>query len=830
MLKVTKKFTPRPRAIQGDLAQLPEALQPLTRVPQWVCWCFRRKASGNGWTKPPVSAHGGPASSTDPSTWSTYEEAVAYVKSGRADGIGFVLTPDLSYAAIDVDGCRYPDLKYLAEWGQDFLEQAVRCETYAEVTPSGEGIRIWGLTEAETRSHVPYKLGLEGSGHKCQIELYRRTNQYVTITGADITAASQLGNIDRVFDWAPRWAARHPRSTQPVNGSGTAPGHGPVVDLTVDEIDRLVAEGVPEGSADRSQLFHGICWHFAGYGYGIEQIADMFEDHPGGIAQRYVQEGRLLIREVARCLRDHNELGAEARQILAETEGKRAEKPAQKPTQSAKTNGHGKPEPESEPERESNPKLDSSQIPPLEAMRDELLDLGFTDEEIDRMTPEGAWKRLGHTIQEPVQDDFPADDGGDWGEDDEENEEDDDESDIIRIRPKKNPKDDAELVVIDAGVDESLPPPRAWLMANQFCRGFVSSLIAPGGVGKTTLRLAQYIALATGREITGQKVFTRCRVLVLSFEDDENELRRRIHAICKTYEIPISELQSWLFYSCPKKRLKLATMDPRQGPAIGQLEEKVRKQIQAKHIDLVGFDPLVKVHAISENDNTGMDFVVGLLTELAIDYKIAVDAPHHSRKGALSPGDADSGRGASAIVDAGRLNYTLTPMTDEEMEKFPEIKPEDDRLFVRLDPAKVNILKKSRLAIWFELIDVPLGNGNALYPEGDHVQSIKPFKAQAIGTAVSDEIKEEILTVIERGLIDPATGQPTGQRYTAAKGNVKERAAWRVVAQFVPELTEAACQEWINDQLGKTLESRPYVDPTRKGKSDQKQPLGLFRI
>jgi hypothetical protein len=39
---------------------------------------------------------------------------------------------------------------------------------------------------------------------------------------------------------------------------------------------------------------------------------------------------------------------------------------------------------------------------------------------------------------------------------------------------------------------------------------------------------------------------------------------------------------------------------------------------------------------------------------------------HHTRKGTLTPGDADTGRGGSSIKDAGRLVCTLTVMREEE--------------------------------------------------------------------------------------------------------------------------------------------------------------------
>src|SRR5215470_286709 len=73
---------------------------------------------------------------------------------------------------------------------------------------------------------------------------------------------------------------------------------------------------------------------------------------------------------------------------------------------------------------------------------------------------------------------------------------------------------------VDAGDDPGPIPPRGWLLANQFCRRFLSSIVATGGTGKTSLRMLQYLALATGRPLTGEHVFRRCRILMLSFEDD----------------------------------------------------------------------------------------------------------------------------------------------------------------------------------------------------------------------------------------------------------------------------------------------------------------------
>jgi hypothetical protein len=85
--------------------------------------------------------------------------------------------------------------------------------------------------------------------------------------------------------------------------------------------------------------------------------------------------------------------------------------------------------------------------------------------------------------------------------------------------------------VLDAGDDIDPPSPREWLLGNVFCREFLSSLFGDGGVGKTALRYAQYMSLALGRPLTDEHIFQRCRILIISLEDSDKELRRRIWAL-----------------------------------------------------------------------------------------------------------------------------------------------------------------------------------------------------------------------------------------------------------------------------------------------------------
>jgi len=369
------------------------------------------------------------------------------------------------------------------------------------------------------------------------------------------------------------------------------------------------------------------------------------------------------------------------------------------------------------------------------------------------------------------------------------------------------------LEVFDAGDDLDLPPPRGWLLGNQFCRGFLSSLVAPGAVGKTALRLAQLLSLATERSLTGQRLFARCRVLLLSFEDGRDELRRRVAAACIHHNINPADLKGWLYYATPKG-IKLAELTNRGSRQRGRLEQELRDKIVELKPDIVCLDPFVKTHSLEENDNSAMDFVCELLAALADEFNIAVDAPHHARKGLTTPGDADTGRGGSSIRDAGRLVYTLTPMDEAEAKQF-NIEAGDRRSFIRLDSAKVNIVRTARSATWFKLVSVNIGNATEQYPSGDEVQTVQPWTPPDTW-AVPSVTLNAVLTDIDAGL-------PNGQRYSKAPAAGQARQVWRVIQKHIPGHSEAQCRQiihaWLDTGL---LYSEKYDDPV-----DRKERQGL---
>lgn len=381
----------------------------------------------------------------------------------------------------------------------------------------------------------------------------------------------------------------------------------------------------------------------------------------------------------------------------------------------------------------------------------------------------------------------------------------------------------------DAGKDSYNISPRAWLLGNTYCRQFVSSLIATGGGGKTATRILQALSCATGRELTGEKVFERCRVLYVSLEDDQDELRRRVRAAMLYYSIKPEELAGYLYLAAPgQKAGKLVTSEPaasgRRKPQDGRVRagamlEEVRRTVKARNIDLLLFDPLVKMHDVEENDNTAMDFVISTLTDLAIENNIAVDVLHHTSKGTADPGNADRGRGASAVNNGARLVYTLSTMSTEEARTFG-IAENERRSFVRIDSGKVNIAPPLRQAKWFQIVGVELRNRTPLYPSGDNVQTVTVWTPPDTWEGATDDVRRRILDEIEDGVpAASALKEKPGSRYSRHH-NAAWRMAWPVVQRHLPDKSEQHCKDMINEwvKIGVLIEEE-YTDPNTSQKA-----------
>jgi hypothetical protein len=236
------------------------------------------------------------ASVTDPKTWSDYGTALGTVQAGRGDGLTFIQTKRDKFGSVDMDHCRNPATGSVDIWAQLMLEQARL--SYAEITPSGTGLRIWGIATGDV---LHRKFSLD-TGDNAAVELFRGTNKALTISGLHLQQGRSLSNIDSLMDWCVFFGEKHKLVSIPaaapirLNGNGSRYG--------VDEIEQFVRGGAP-ADGNRSNLFHAIVGHYVGCGWDAEQITAHIGQFPDGIGGRYLSEGRLR-GEVDRSVGKYN--------------------------------------------------------------------------------------------------------------------------------------------------------------------------------------------------------------------------------------------------------------------------------------------------------------------------------------------------------------------------------------------------------------------------------------------------------------------------------------------------------------------------------------------
>ena len=240
--------------------------QELKDSASWVLW--KIKSRGGKETKVPFQMTGAEAKSNDPETWDTFDVAMQRYSMGMWDGIGFVFSADDPYCGIDLDGCRNPETGVVAPWAREII---LELNSYAEVSPSQTGVKIW------VRGGWPYeghKIAIEGVERIVSktpaIEIYDRV-RYFAVTGQRLQgmvniaerqeqldairnrfwkttapAGQDFRSTGAVFDRARKYLAKVPAAVSGQNGHG-ATFHAACVlvlgfELSTDDAFALLAE------------------------------------------------------------------------------------------------------------------------------------------------------------------------------------------------------------------------------------------------------------------------------------------------------------------------------------------------------------------------------------------------------------------------------------------------------------------------------------------------------------------------------------------------------------------------------------------------------------
>lgn len=162
------------------MKKIPAELKTLR---QWAAWRSSRHDA-----MPVCCKTGGPASSTDPRTWTDFESALSYAREHDL-GLCFAFVQDGGLCGVDLDDCREPLKGRLEPWAEDLVRSL---NSYAEVSPSGKGVRIF------VRGLLPHGKNWNRNGS----EAYDH-DKFLTVTGAHLkgsplTVEPRQAELDRL--------------------------------------------------------------------------------------------------------------------------------------------------------------------------------------------------------------------------------------------------------------------------------------------------------------------------------------------------------------------------------------------------------------------------------------------------------------------------------------------------------------------------------------------------------------------------------------------------------------------------------------------------------
>jgi hypothetical protein len=297
--------------------------------------------------------------------------------------------------------------------------------------------------------------------------------------------------------------------------------------------------------------------------------------------------------------------------------------------------------------------------------------------------------------------------------------------------------------------DPTTIPPRQWLYGRHLIRKFVSCTISPGGIGKSTLKAAEAVAMASGKPLLGVAVHKPLRVWLWNLEDPQEETMRKLAAIRQHYGLSQEDIEGRLFVDSGRETpLCIARMH--DGVAVVEPQaDDLMAEIAARQIDVVIVDPFVSSHKVSENDNNAIDVVAKEWGRIADKCGVAVDLVHHTRKGNGAESNADSARGAKALVDAARDVEVLNQMTDDEAAKLDV--QDNHRLYFRVISDKMNLAPPAEKSRWYRLTSTDLPNGTLEW-ECDHVGVPVPWQPVGPLHDVPKHLITQVLNAIEEGV------------------------------------------------------------------------------
>ena len=182
-------------------------------------------------------------------------------------------------------------------------------------------------------------------------------------------------------------------------------------------------------------------------------------------------------------------------------------------------------------------------------------------------------------------------------------------------------------------IDPKDIPPREWLFYPYYIRQFSSLTVSPGGIGKSSLLIAEALSMVTGYSLLGTAPAGPLRVWYWNGEDPKEELDRRFAAAIKHYGLQREDVEDRLFIDNGRMMPIVVAEDTRSGLKIARpVIDEVTATIRNNRIDVLIIDPFVSCHRVSENDNSAIERVFRSWATISEETNSANHLAHHTRK------------------------------------------------------------------------------------------------------------------------------------------------------------------------------------------------------
>lgn len=263
--------------------------------------------------------------------------------------------------------------------------------------------------------------------------------------------------------------------------------------------------------------------------------------------------------------------------------------------------------------------------------------------------------------------------------------------------------------------DEADIPRREWLYGKHLIRKFLSLDIAAGGIGKSSVKVVEALAMTTNRALLNKQVETGrpLSVWLYNLEDPQEETERRLAAAAKYYRVRPEDVGNRLYVDSGREQPVVIAEETETGARIMRpVVDAIIEELKERWIDVLILDPFVSSHMVSENDNRAIDMVAKEWSRIAEVCDCSINLVHHVRKQNGTEVTSESSRGAISLIGAARSVVVYNRMTKEEGERAG-IEPDKRGFYFRTQNDKAN-LAPPEAAEWHRMNNVDLDNGDSV--------------------------------------------------------------------------------------------------------------------